>query len=293
MTDGRICTYTSVTEWSSIATTAMGAAFTSLIERDNAGQLVKSYSFTQAFSNASAGTNWDLSSGSNPNGTLQWVQFSTAIPVSPSTLDVFYVDVIWLSTEVVGQTDLADAPVSPRSISAFIKVRGYRYDSPDNSLSVRVLCAHQSTSFSETRDVISVGNGLSQLFLWLDPEAQILSNPDNWVGTTSNVTSTGWQSSPGLRTAVLHSTVGDMLSTKFGVDWDVRVTDISIFPDGTGDFIYSFILGSGDAFQPPTAPISNPSEEPHSASTTPSIAPSLLLSSCIIMLISILMLSER
>lgn len=282
-----------VTACYSTASDCIGAAFASLIERDSTDKLVKFYSFTQAPTNTSAGAEWDFSSGSNPNGTLQWVQLSTSISVSAHSSDQFQVDIVWLLTEELGTVDLGSAKVSPRSLSAFVRVTGYVYDSPDNALSVRIISAHESSAFVESRGVVSSGDGLGQIYTWLNPHSQILSSSQDWTGSPANVTSTDWQSSPGLRNAVSQSRLGDILIDMYGANWDVQFMDVTIVPDNTDNFIYSFTLGAGAAFLPPGAPIASPSEEPHySPDTTPSSSSSRIISSCTIIFISLFLMAH-
>lgn len=268
------------------ADSALLSGITTLIERNKNGAVVRSFSLSQASSNASVGVSWDAFDGSNLDDSLIWHSLNTTITATKAYgTFTFGVTITTFSAAVRGTIDLGDIEISPRSLKTAVKVSNYQYLESTNTLSLRVFCAYGTLNYRVTDGYISSGYGLDRVFVDIDDSAIRLPNDTARVGTGMNVSVSEWQILPGLRSPIAQSFNGYLLTGRFGSNWDVLYSDItlpapnSLEPQNT---IFTLSMGSSSTLSnssEPNDPLVLPpgfQDSPSSASFTDPI-PCILL----------------
>jgi hypothetical protein len=272
--------------------TTMAMAFTTLIERNSMGDIVRSFSLAKATSNLSAGMDWNVSVDLGQDQNLRWVRMEAYVPIS-HTPDAFGLEIIWFLSSTRGQVTLGRAAMSPRFLRYVIRIRDYPFHNSLNYLSLRVLAAHSSNNFTSANRLITSGYNNNALSVRLLNTAQNLANPNDAIGANISVSVTDWQPSPGFRNAVANSPVGSILSAKYGLNWDVKVADIA-FPANARSILYMPFMGYRNnsdlslepPFQEPSSPFDAP--VPASANHSPGIPISILFCIIALMLLALI-----
>jgi hypothetical protein len=234
----------------------MATGFTTLIERDALGNVVRSLALAQSTSNTSAGVDWEVEYGSS--SLLSWLNMSTRVRIAPN--NCFKVEIIWFLSSVMGQLDIGSTDISPRTIESVIRISHYPYLNASNTLSLRVVCAYDTLDSQQNLGNITSGTGLNQLYFRLGATYQTPMAPYQKNGPEFNATISNWQSSAGLRTAISNSFVGGLLNERFGGTWDVQIADVTFRP-GVPHIIYDPTTGSSFSISSPSS-LNNPDEDP-------------------------------
>lgn len=255
-----------------------------LIERNQYGSVVRSYLLTQASSNTSVGVNWSASAGSNSDDTLVWQELHTTITSTNSTGTYhFNVSITTFGASVRGRIDLGNIEITPRSLETAVKVSGYQYLDASNTLSLRVFCAYGTVGYRTQLGGIASGHSLSRVYVTIDDAAQRLANETSHNGTNLNVSISGWQILSGLRTSISKTVTGYMLNDKFGTNWDVIYSDVtlpspeSLEPQYT---LFRISMGTGSSTINDTEPDAETPFAPIGEPNTASVAAPL---SCILL----------
>lgn len=257
------------------ADSAIMSGVSTLIERNQYGSVVRSFLLTQASSNTSVGVNWASFAGSNSDDTLVWRELRTSITASNSTSTfTFNVSITTFGASVRGRIDLGNIEITPRSLETAVKVSGYQYLDASNTLSLRVFCAYGTVGYRTQLGGIASGHSLARVYVSIDDEAQRLSNDTSHSGTNMSVSISAWQILSGLRTSVSKSVMGYMLNDKFGTNWDVIYSDVTLPCPESLEPQYSLFrisMGTGSSTindtEPDTEIPNYPIHEPAAAST--------------------------
>lgn len=241
----------------------MASAVTAMFEKNADGFVVRPFILAEIISNNDAGVNWTMSTGQDVSGDLRWVEMFTMLP-NYNNITFFRIEITWFYSAVRGQICLGNANLSPRMIESVVRVSGYEYQHPNNSLTLRFAVAHSSNSYTASVGEVTSGVNMTRVYTSLSPTAQLPPNPFAMNGTLVNVTVADWQSSSGLRNFISNSNVGPLLNDAFSSNWDVRYADVSL-PPGVRDVIYDPTLGSGYEFDV-VAPSPTDSSIPSSSS---------------------------
>lgn len=229
-------------------------AFTNIIERNDQDTIIRTYPLARIISNVSAGIDWNVSAEADEMASAHWVHMDARVPI-PSTPHFFDLEIVWFLSSESGIIDFGNTTLSPRRLECIIRISNYVYASPGNTLSLRVLASYPTTSFMASNGFVCSGSGISLTAVNINTNGQILDQPDSITGTVVPVCISDWEPSPGLRNAVYNSDVGCYLNTKYGLNWDAKVADVT-FPTDAHNLIFSSSLGYTVPVHPAPSPSS-------------------------------------